>query len=103
MASKKQIEILLKNGFTDQQINAMAYSEVSQNIAKIMSRNPFKPKDTEQQKPIQAQPKDRTYHLTPEQVRTNALQFALHFEPNMALESALKVAERIEEWLYGGN
>ena len=45
----------------------------------------------------------KEFHLSPEQVRTNAFDLALRKEPNGTMEAILVLATEIEEYLWNGN
>lgn len=84
--SDKQKNILLKNGYTLDVIDRMDYKQVSKVIGDIFDA----PKIDKQQAVVQSyhnvQKEDKPkqeYHLTPEQVRSNALEAAQRWYPNI--------------------
>ena len=55
--------------------------------------------DTEQKVAVKPFNAEKTYHLTPEQVRYNALDIALRKYPNLDTPGLCREAEVIEKWM----
>jgi hypothetical protein len=48
---------------------------------------------------VNAHKESKSYHLTPEQVRYNALDIVLRRYPNLETPALLKEAETVEKWM----
>lgn len=66
---------------------------------KLKERDGFKPKEQEKTQP-EAPKSEKTYHLTPEQVRFNALDIALRRSPTtLDAEKLIEEAEKFRKYM----
>jgi hypothetical protein len=92
-ATQKQIEFAQKLGIeSPQSFTKEALRELIDK--KIAERDKDKPKSAEN-----APRSEKTYHLTPEQVRYNALDIALRRYPQLDRPGLLREAEEFEKWM----
>jgi len=101
MVSNKQREILHKAGYSDYDINAMSYEQVSDKIGEILGSNTKKPQKTPQNAPMpQKQGNPETSVQIVKRERQNSYEFGragnrfkVYFEDKADLDAQLKELE----------